>query len=128
MYAFVCLFLFNLSTSPPNTITIRVRTLCRKRLLSIVRFMGIYFLDIVFNEIHLFHWMSVIQIFHRIICSMIIRDRRTNERSPWCAVSNRMCCDLAGSVGSQQHWLWDMAEKEMNFYCFLLFWDSFNCS
>ncbi len=39
-----------------------------------------------------------------------------------------ICCNLAGSVGSQQHWLWDIAEKEINFYCFLLLWELFNCS
>ncbi len=33
-----------------------------------------------------------------------------------------MCCDLAGSVGSQEHWLWDTARKgdalSLVFYCF----------
>ncbi len=34
-----------------------------------------------------------------------------------------MCCDLAGSVGSREHWLWDTARKRN---AFLLFWESFN--
>ncbi len=33
----------------------------------------------------------------------------------WLIVLTHMCCDLAGSVGSREHWLWD-----------LLFWESFN--
>ncbi len=38
-----------------------------------------------------------------------------------------MYYDLAESGGSQERWLWDIAKKGMNFFCFLLFWDSFNC-
>ncbi len=30
-----------------------------------------------------------------------------------------MCCHLAGSVRSREHWLWDTARKGMNFFCFL---------
>ena len=29
-----------------------------------------------------------------------------------------MCCDLAGSVGSQKHWLWDIARKRNKFLLF----------
>ena len=36
-----------------------------------------------------------------------------------------MCCDLVGSVGSWQHWLWHISRKRNEF---LLFWESFNCS
>ena len=36
-----------------------------------------------------------------------------------------MSCDLAASVGSLQHWLWDTARKMNAFLCFLLFWNSF---
>ena len=39
-----------------------------------------------------------------------------------------MCCDLAKSVRGQEHWLWDITRKEkkqMDFFCFLLFWESF---
>ncbi len=38
-----------------------------------------------------------------------------------------MCCDLAESVGSQDHWLWDTARKIEYFCCFLLFWESLTC-
>ncbi len=31
-----------------------------------------------------------------------------------------MCCNLAESVRSWEHWLWDIAEKVMNFLCSLL--------
>ncbi len=36
-----------------------------------------------------------------------------------------MCYNLAGSVESQELWLWDTA-RTRNFFCFLLFWESFN--
>ncbi len=36
-----------------------------------------------------------------------------------------MCCDLAGSVRSIDSEI--QPEKEMYFFCFLLFWESFNC-
>ena len=40
----------------------------------------------------------------------------------------KMYCDLARSVGSREHKLWDVQpEKERHFFCFLLFWKSFNC-
>ena len=29
-----------------------------------------------------------------------------------------MCCDLSGSVGSRQHWLWDIASKRNEFLLF----------
>ena len=31
---------------------------------------------------------------------------------------HKMCCDLAGSVGSRQHWLWDIARKRNEFLLF----------
>ena len=36
-----------------------------------------------------------------------------------------MCCDLAESVRSQEHWLWYGQKKES---ISILFWESFNCS
>ncbi len=31
------------------------------------------------------------------------------------SVTRHMCCDLAGSVGSQRHWLWDITRKRNEF-------------
>ncbi len=38
-----------------------------------------------------------------------------------------MCCDLAGSVGSREHWLWDTARKRNAFLLFSIVLKSFNC-
>ena len=39
-----------------------------------------------------------------------------------------MCCDLAGSVRSREHWLWDTARKRNAPLLFsIVFWESFNC-
>ncbi len=47
----------------------------------------------------------------------------------WVSVVVDMCCDIAGLIGSFEHWLWDTTRKRdaLIFCCFPLFWESFNC-
>ncbi len=49
-----------------------------------------------------------------------LKDHWSIQTSSFCGISKYMCCDLAGSLGSGEHWLWSQKKECVSFvfYCF----------
>ena len=49
------------------------------------------------------------------------------EKGPHRSKKDKMCCDLVGSVGSREYWLWDIAWKRNAFILFSIVLRIFSC-